>query len=338
MPNHMANVVHTSGIEHSREPWVSPAQVREKSQSWPNKSPRVDMTYSGVASFEEIVNATMHGFNMEYDFSSAITAFGMLARGNAYINKLSLGQDTPLVPPLPGAIDGPKARGLSAHGRFEGDGSMTRQDAAIGDNVHFQPKLFAEVNTWPLLLDIVAQLGDDSPSTGPHSIINKQSLSLFKFNRFQESQASNVKMQYHIGRLFLSYAETGIVLKIFANGTDGTLSVPTLTSILRDQRFPDGWFRRSSPATFKDIVASTLAVFLSRPVLPGANSPSGIYIPDISIPGFCAFYANLASDNLPGALLNTTGVLKDNVDFLLKAIHNIFPRCPRADPRGPANA
>ncbi|KAG6898492.1 hypothetical protein C0993_006454, partial [Termitomyces sp. T159_Od127] len=287
----------------------------------------------GVASFEQIVEAATHAFNMDYDLASGLTAFGMLARGNAFTDQLSIGLDTPLIPPLPGAIDGNMTRGLAAHGRFEGDVSMTRQDYALGDNIHFQPDLFDE------LLDIVAQVGYDSEVTGPKSIVNAQALSQFKLKRFMQSQSENVKLQYHVGRFLLSYGEAAFTLNFFANvlGTDGTLSVPAMTSIFRDQKFAPNWFRRSSPGTIDIIGISVAQVFVSNPVLPGANAPNGMYIVDIGLLDKCALYNNLAADNLPSVLLNTTGVLKDNVDFLLNAIHNLFPNCLPAVPHGAAN-
>ncbi|KAG6853074.1 hypothetical protein C0991_007066 [Blastosporella zonata] len=264
----------------------------------------------------------------------------VLARGNAYINKLSIGLDTPLIPPLPGQIDGPKTRGLAAHGRFEGDVSMTRQDAAIGDYIHFQPELFAQVGVYSMaveLLAIVAQVGNDSTVTGPKSIVNEESLSLFKKQRFEESQTENFELQYHVGRLLLSYGETGFTLNFFANGTDETLSVPTMTSFFRDQRFPANWHRRSSPGTIDQIGVTTDDVFAANPVPPGANAPNGTYIRDAGPFDGCSLYLNLAADNVPGILLNTTGVLKHNVEFLLNAIHNLFLECPAAVPHGAAN-
>jgi hypothetical protein len=75
---------------------------------------------------------------MEYQLAAALAAFGIviilrspqsinesddvrqLARGNAYLDLLSIGGQTPLVPPLPGEIDGPVAGGIAKHGRFEG--------------------------------------------------------------------------------------------------------------------------------------------------------------------------------------------------------------------------
>lgn len=83
-----------------------------------------------------------------------------LARGNPFVNKLSIGSVSQSVPPLPCNIDGQPAGGIAHHGRFEGqcgaslkdstltqssltgDASMTRADALIGDNRHFQDILY----------------------------------------------------------------------------------------------------------------------------------------------------------------------------------------------------
>jgi hypothetical protein len=87
-----------------------------------------------------------------------------LTRGNPFANKISIGGVSPLVPPLPGKIDGPVTGGIAKHGRFEGvdrksvlhfvflfslmagDASMTRADAFIGDNRNFQDILYDLVN------------------------------------------------------------------------------------------------------------------------------------------------------------------------------------------------
>jgi len=235
------------------------------------------------------------------------------------------------VPPLPGQIDGPVTRGLAAHGRFEGDVSMTRQDAAIGDNKNFQTDLFAE------LLGVVAQFGDNSTVTGPRSIVNIRVMQEFKAKRFLDSQAADKQLQYHVGRLLLSYGEAAFTLNFFANGTDGILSVSTMTSFFRDQRFPPLWHRRSSVGDITKIGTDAITVFLAHPVPPGANDASGTYVTDTTDISICALYNNLAGDNLPAVLLNTTGVLKQNVDFLLDTIHNLFTDCPVAIPHGAAN-
>lgn len=49
-----------------------------------------------------------------------LSSHTQLARGNAFIDRMSIGGPSPLVPPLPGKIDGPVAGGIATHGRFEG--------------------------------------------------------------------------------------------------------------------------------------------------------------------------------------------------------------------------
>lgn len=287
---------------------------------------------NGVASFEQIVTATGEGFNMDPSLASALAAFGILSRGNAFVNLLSIGLPTPLVPPLPGKIDGPEALGLATHGRFEGDVSMTRSDAAIGDNRNFNQTLFNE------LLAVVAEFGDDSPVTGPKSIVNLAVMQQFKFNRFNEDQPEDPVLQYHIGRFLLSYGEASFTLNFFANGTDELLSVPVMTSFFADQRFPpNNWHRRATPGTFEVIGINATQVEEAHPLDPGANNATGQYVADVeTVEPVCGLYNNLGSQNVAAVLLNTTGVLLQNVNFLLDAIFTPFSSsCPKVLPTGP---
>lgn len=137
-------------------------------------------------------------------------------------------------------------------------------------------------------------------------------------------------------------------------GTDGVLTVPTMTSFFRDQRFPENFYRRNASGTFPGIGVVASQIFNAHPVPAGANNADGVYVPDSgplnvssstftspfsilnSIHKSCGIYTNLAGENLPAILLNTTGVLKQNVDFLLNTIHNLFPTCPFTPPAGPA--
>lgn len=51
----------------------------------------------------------------------------------------------------------------------------------------------------------------------------------------------------------------------------------------------------------------------------------------------CAVYSTMIGDNLPGVLASTTGILKENVEFLLRAVHYSFQDCTPVVPHGPAN-
>jgi hypothetical protein len=131
-----------------------------------------------------------------------------------------------------------------------------------------------------------------------------------------------------------------------------------MTSFFKDQTFlTNNWHRRGTPGGLELIGTVATEIVLGHPVLPGANV-LGVYVPDIEIANpvswhlkyvfvvtdartvlqVCGLYNNLASDNLPAVLLNTTGILKQNVDTLLDAIFTLFAPagCLKVLPKGPA--
>ncbi|KAH8806897.1 heme-thiolate peroxidase [Flagelloscypha sp. PMI_526] len=284
---------------------------------------------SGIATFEEIVTAVGEGFNMDHDLASGIAAFAMLARGNAYTNQISIGGPTDKIPALPGNIDGNVTKGLATHGRFEGDVSMTRRDAAIGDNVHLDPQLFQQ------LLDNVALYGNDSDVTGPKSVVSYKAMQEFKYERYLDSLANDPVLEYHFGRFVLSYGEASFTLNFFANGTDGVLSTDTLKSIFQNQTFPANWHRRGNPGTIQLIGDGVDMVLSAHPeAVPGVKI-NGTFVPDPTGDP-CGLYKDIGVNTVPAVLVNTTGVLKKNVDFLLQSIHNLFPNCTFTLPIGAA--
>ncbi|KAJ6539633.1 Chloroperoxidase [Mycena capillaripes] len=139
---------------------------------------------NGIASFEEIVLAQVEAFNLEFNTAANIAAIAMLSRGNSFINTLSIGGVSPLVPPLPGKIDGLTVGGIAKHGRFEGDASMTRADAFIGDNRDFQDVLY------DLDLLQLGKLGDNGPD-GENTVFNLQTLIAIKEQNIQMDQAAD---------------------------------------------------------------------------------------------------------------------------------------------------
>ncbi|KAH8806860.1 heme-thiolate peroxidase, partial [Flagelloscypha sp. PMI_526] len=219
---------------------------------------------NGIATFEDIVNAVGEGFNMEHDLASGLAAFAMLSRGNAYTNQVSIGGATDKIPALPGNIDGNYTKGLAAHGRFEGDVSMTRRDAAVGDNVHLDPQLFQQVSERQLVL----------------SIVSYKAMQEFKYERYLDAVANNPSLEYHYGRFVLSYGESSFTLNFFANGTDGVLSTDTLKSFFLNHTFPANWHRRSSPGTIDLIGDGVDKVLSAHPeAVPGMNV-NGTFVPE----------------------------------------------------------
>ncbi|KZS95228.1 Cloroperoxidase [Sistotremastrum niveocremeum HHB9708] len=284
---------------------------------------------NGIASFEEILAGTREGFNMDRDLAGFLAGFSMMARGNAYLNKLSIGSVSPQIPVVPGAIDGPAPPGgIAKHDRFEGDVSMTRQDFNNGDDVHFQIDLFDE------FLSAIAEFGDDDPVHGPASIVNMKVMQEFKFQRFQEAQAADATVSFHSSRIASSYNEAAFILTFFANGTDGLLSKQALTSIFQNQTFAPNWFRRSSPGTFDFIVDTAAEILAPHTIQPGANV-NGVYVVDPPNNDCNAAYSDFVLNNLPHTLNNVTNpTFKKNIQTLLSIVATPFG-CPELLPAGP---
>ena len=86
----------------------------------------------GITSFAEAANAVQIGFGFAYDLSVFLSALGLMAGGDLVTGKYTIGGADARVPNTIGP-----AGGLDKHGVFEIDGSITRQDTALGNNANF---------------------------------------------------------------------------------------------------------------------------------------------------------------------------------------------------------
>ncbi|KAJ7655390.1 Chloroperoxidase [Mycena rosella] len=293
---------------------------------------------NGIASFEEITLALMEAFNLELIFGANMAANNMLTRGNPFIDKLSIGGVSSLVPPLPGQIDGPETGGIAKHGRFEGDASLTRADAFIGDNRDFQDILY------DLDLLQLGKFGDNGPD-GNNTVFNVATLIGMKKQNIAMDQAANPEFQFAARRMNAAYGEAAFILNVFANGTTKEATLPIIGSFFRNQTFPANWFRAASPVTGAINGVTVNELLAAVPVLPGRNNAQGVFVADPAPPppfnssfGCFAYFDQLA--NTPGVLVNTTGIFKKNVDLLAGIEFSLASANPGCDqevlPFGPA--
>ncbi|KAK7057640.1 Cloroperoxidase [Favolaschia claudopus] len=294
---------------------------------------------NGIASFEEITLAVMEAFNLELFNGANMVANNMLTRGNPFVNKVSIGGVSPLLPPLPGKIDGPVTGGIAKHGRFEGDASMTRADAFIGDNRNFQEILF------DMDLQQLADFGDDGPD-GENTVFNIQTLIAMKKQNIMTDQAANPKFQFAARRMNAAYGEAAFILDVFANGTTKQATLPIIASFFRNQTFPRNWFRAASPVTGAIINATVSQIKAAIPTSPGRNNAQGMFVADPDPPppfnsSFGCFAYWDQAENTPGVLLNTTGIFKANVDLLTGILFRVASGNPGCDqtalPFGPSD-
>ncbi|KAJ7815040.1 Chloroperoxidase [Mycena olivaceomarginata] len=269
---------------------------------------------NGIASFEQITLALMEAFNLELIFGANMAANNMLTRGNPFIDKLSIGGASSLAPPLPGNIDGPVTGGIAKHGRFEGDASLTRADAFIGDNRNFQDILY------DLDLLQLGKFGDNGPD-GDNTVFNVPTLVGMKKQNIMMDQAANPKFEFAARRMNAAYGEAAFILNVFANGTTKQATLPIVGSFFRNQTFPPNWFRAAQPVTGAINGATVAQILAQIPTPPGRNDDHGVYVADPAPPppfnssfGCFAYYDQAA--NTAGVLVNTTGIFKQNVELL----------------------
>ncbi|KAF7362323.1 Cloroperoxidase [Mycena venus] len=293
---------------------------------------------NGIASFEEITLALMEAFNLELNFGANMAANNMLTRGNPFIDKVSIGGVSSLVPPLPGEIDGPVTGGIAKHGRFEGDASMTRADAFIGDNRDFQDILY------DLDLLQLGKFGDNGPD-GENTVFNLQTIIGMKKQNIMMDQAANPEFEFAARRMIAAYNEAAFILTVFANGTTQQATLPIIGSFFRNQTFPPNWFRPATPVTGAINGAVVNEIMASVPTTPGRNNAQGVYEADPAPPppfnssfGCFAYWDQVG--NTPGVLVNTTGIFKKNVELLTGIQFLVASANPGCDqqilPFGPA--
>ncbi|KAJ7869381.1 Chloroperoxidase [Mycena leptocephala] len=269
---------------------------------------------NGIATFEQITVAMVEAFNLEINFGAFLVAANMLLRGNPFVNKISIGGTSPLVPPLPGNIGSKVTGGLSKHGGFEGDASITRADVHIGDNRNFQDILY------DLDLLYLGKFGDNGPD-GNNTVFNVPTIIAIKQHNIQMNQAADPEFHFTPTRFVASFTEISFLLDIFANGTTKQASISTIGSFLRNQSFPKNWHRAAAPVTGEILGSTSNQVFAAVPIFAGHNDAQGNFVPDTPPPApfddnpGCGFYYDLFA-NMPGGLANTTGIFKKNVDFL----------------------
>ncbi|KAJ7588965.1 Chloroperoxidase [Mycena floridula] len=288
----------TSGIKQipdAAHPFIAPGPYDQRGPC-PAMNTLANHGYiprNGIATFEEIVIGLMETFNLGIDFASTMVANNMLARGNVFANKVSIGGVSPLVPPYPHKIDGPETGGLAKHGRSEGDVSMTRADFFVGDNRNFQEALYDED------LAQLAKYGDDGPD-GPHTVFNLQTLIAMKNHTIMTNQAANPKFEFPLFRMNGAY------------GTTKQATLPIISSFFRNQTFPKNWFRATSLVTGAVNSPTVAQLFAGVGFAPGRNNEQGAYVADSPPPGLvnvtlgCTAYWDQAR-NLPGIQFNNSG-------------------------------
>jgi hypothetical protein len=267
---------------------------------------------NGVATPAQIINAVQNGFNMGNDLAIFVTYAAFLVNGNPITNLMSIGGKTPLTgpdPPAPASV-----AGLQTHNVFEGDTSMTRDDAFFGDNHNFDETLFDQFSNFSTVFG-----GGEYNLTVAAELRNQ---------RFLQSMATDPEFSFVSPRFFTAYSEAVFPTVFFVDGRAANFSLPLTHArrFFQNMHMPDGFFRANRPFGLNDVGPLAMMVLNAHPIQPGANQGpvAGNYVVDptsANLSNFCGTYTNWANVTVPSFYPNPTGAL---LDALKGNLNNFF--------------
>ncbi|TFK21406.1 Cloroperoxidase [Coprinopsis marcescibilis] len=261
----------------------------------------------GVATPEQLIIAAQEGLNMNNRLARFATYSTFLLDGNIVTNLVSIGgksNRTGVDPPFPAIVGG-----MSNHGTFEGDTSMTRADAYFGDNSNFDQERFNQFRNFSY------HYGD-----GYYNLTVAAEL---RYHLIQQSIATNPEFSMMGFRHLTAYGEATFPATMFVDGRttgseEGQLDMDTAESFFKHSRFPVMFHRSNKPRG----IEPALDLLAVHPMLPGRNV-AGVnsFVADLSMGStieYCNMYTQLVNETIRGLYPNPTGVLKRNLKINLR--------------------
>ncbi|KAF8801680.1 Cloroperoxidase [Phlegmacium glaucopus] len=280
---------------------------------------------NGIATPAQIVNAVQEGFNMGNDLAVFVTYAAFLVDGNLVTNLLSIGGKSPKTgpdPPKPAIVGG-----LDTHAVFEGDASMTRGDAFFGDNHSFNETQFDEFSSFS------QRFGGGN--------YNQTVAAEFRWQRIQESIATNPDFSFVSPRYYTAYAESTFPYLYFVDGrvSDGQLNLTNARGFFQNSQMPTDFFRANRSIGLNEVGANIDTIFAVHPIEPGRNEGVGNYVLDptsADFSNFCLLYVNFVNQTVRSLYPEPKGilldVLNDNLDNFYSPL--IGSGCPQIFPFG----
>ncbi|KAJ4412575.1 hypothetical protein N0V91_000333 [Didymella pomorum] len=188
-----------------------------------------------------LLKGLAEGLNMGADFTAAIGGAGLLASPN----------------PLGGSFD---LDDLNMHNfPIEHDASMSRQDAALGND---QP--FYDPNWQQYISFFDGKAVTDVP-TASHA----------KFARYNDSLTKNPDFTYGIREAIFSYGENAIYLQAMADPVSGNAKVEYVKQLFEKEQLPYnlGWRPSAAPITLASLGVMVTELFANspEPIAEGAH-------------------------------------------------------------------
>ncbi|KAF2106878.1 hypothetical protein BDV96DRAFT_637856 [Lophiotrema nucula] len=246
---------------------------------------------TGITTFAEAANACQITLGFGYDTCVFLSALGLLAGGDLPSGKYSIGGADARVPNTLGP-----SLGISKHGFFEVDNSISRQDQNFGNQADFR------LDRWNRLVDITKKYNGQFGN----SAFAEERVTVYK-----EAKNANPKFTAGIRWLGVTTAERVFVFRALPNGTDpGNANFRNIAPFFLNETFPEEWFRRATPYTLAATGADIANLLASSSEItnPGQNQGLGNFVPlgldlgNVSPTTATCFLASAIFDNTPGFL------------------------------------
>jgi hypothetical protein len=180
-----------------------------------------------------LLRGLAEGLNMGADFTIAIGGAGLLSSPD----------------PLGGAFD---LDDLNQHNfPIEHDASMSRQDAALGND---QP--FYNPNWQQYIKFFTGKTTTDVPTA-----------SKAKYARYQDSKTKNPKFVYGLREAVFSYGENAIYLQAMSDPVSGEAKVSYVRSLFEQEKLPYelGWRPSVAPITLASLGVMVVELYAQSP-------------------------------------------------------------------------
>ena len=202
--------------------------------------------------------------------------------------------------------------------------------------------LFLSFKQVQKLTDSFIQFSDFSNRFGAGKY-NTSVAAEFRFQRIQDSIATNPEFSFVSPRYFTAYAESVFPFLFFVDGrlSDGQLDLTVARGFFQNSEMPDKFHRANRSIGFNEISDPISTIFAAHPIQPGKNQGRiNSYVFDPTSASFtnnpCLLYDNFVNNTVRSLYPNPTGALRDALNINL---NNFFsglqdPNCPQLFPFG----
>jgi hypothetical protein len=164
----------------------------------------------------------------------------------------------------------------------------------------------------------------------------------FRWQRIQDSIATNPNFSFVSPRYYTAYAESVFPYLFFVDGrvANRQLSIANARGFFQNSEMPADFYRTNASVGFKEIGDGISSIFAAHPIQPGRNNGVGNYVLDptsANFTQFCKLYTNFVNDTIRSLYPSPKGVLlkalNTNLDYFYSPLQG-NPDCPQIFPYG----